>query len=333
MRLKENLPKSNSHIDKKINSSKKIIKKEVINLNKNKKFSKSPNIKRNLSKNKERIKIIEKENQNSLHYSNGNVNNYSAEIITNKFGEKNKRTKKKGNIINMMRQKSTNYKSNNNNNINNKNKMHNNYIEKRNKNSNKLVENKRQKPVITNKNKEININNKKKELVRAQTSSNKINKTKAIKMKRASNINEINKRQNYTVVNQIKNPIKYYPSYQGNPQYVNKNYNYSYNYNYVQGNNLINPYNRNADINININPGLTNNDLIYDQMDVIKSQQQYLTEDGNLINKFKGLTRDSVSKQIYTPVIENIIQSKVNYLNKLQDNIIEYKKLLYNYKE
>ena len=322
-------------MEKKISSSKKIIKKETINLNKNKKFSKSPNIKRNMSKNKERIKIIEKDNQNSWHYSNGNVNNYSAELIVNKFGAKNKSTKKKGNIITMMRQKSPNYKSNNNNNNNNnnRNKVHNNYIEKKSKNNNKPVENKRPKPVITNKNKEIKLNTKKKELVRAQTSSNKINKTKAIKMKRGSNINEINKRQNYTVINQIKNPIKYYPSYQGNPQYVNQNYNYSYNYNYLQGNNLINPYNKNAGINIDINPGLMNNDLIYDQMDVIKSQQQYLTEDGNLINKFKGLTKDSVSKQIYTPVIENIIQSKVNYLNKLQDNIIEYKKLLYNYKE
>jgi len=335
MRLKENLPKSSSHIDKKINSSKKVIKKEVINLNKNKKFSKSPNIKRNLSKNKERIKIIEKDNQNSLHYSNGNINNYSAELIANKFGDKNKNTKKKGNIISMMRLKSPNYKSNNNknNNNNNRNKVFNNYVEKKSKNNNKPIENKRQKPVITNKNKEINLNSKKKELVRAQTSSNKINKTKAIKMKRGPNINEINKRQNYTVINQIKNPIKYYPSYQGYPQYASQNYNYSYNYNYPQGNNLINPYNKNADINIDINPGLMNNDLIYDQMDVIKSQQQYLTEDGNLINKFKGLTKDSVSKQIYTPVIENIIQSKVNYLNKLQDNIIEYKKLLYNYKE
>ena len=43
-------------------------------------------------------------------------------------------------------------------------------------------------------------------------------------------------------------------------------------------------------------------------MGVINSQQKYLTEDGKLINKFKGLTKDDINKQIYTPVIENIIQ-------------------------
>ena len=56
-----------------------------------------------------------------------------------------------------------------------------------------------------------------------------------------------------------------------------------------------------------------------------------MTEDGNLINKFKGLTKDNEGKKKFKPVIENIIQSKMNYLNKLQDNILEYKNLLNKY--
>ena len=128
----------------------------------------------------------------------------------------------------------------------------------------------------------------------------------------------------------MTNQVKNFPSYQGNyysneqKQYYNNSYNqnlnnFQYNYN-----------NQNSEYNFDNDPG---KGLIYDQIDVINSQQKYLTEDGKLINKFKGLTKDSVNKQIYTPVIENIIQSKMNYLNKLQDNIIEYKKLLYNYKK
>ena len=50
------------------------------------------------------------------------------------------------------------------------------------------------------------------------------------------------------------------------------------------------------------------------------------------MHKVKGLTKDNQAKQIYKPVIENIIESKMNYLNKLQNNIIEYKKLLHKYK-
>ena len=116
------------------------------------------------------------------------------------------------------------------------------------------------------------------------------------------------------------NPIKYYPSYQGD--YNQKN---NYNNNFVYNSNT-----KNIDLNVDTDPG---EGLIHDQMGVINSQQKYLTEDGKLINKFKGLAKDNVNKQIYTPVIENIIQSKMNYLNKLQDNIKEYKKLLYNYKK
>ena len=72
--------------------------------------------------------------------------------------------------------------------------------------------------------------------------------------------------------------------------------------------------------------------MITDQIDDINSQQKYLTDDKILINKFKGLAKDNEGKEMYKPVIENIIQSKMNYLNQLQDNIVEYKKLLNKYK-
>jgi hypothetical protein len=44
------------------------------------------------------------------------------------------------------------------------------------------------------------------------------------------------------------------------------------------------------------------------------------------------LAKDNEGKEMYKPVIENIIQSKMNFLNQWQDNIFEYNKLLNNYK-
>ena len=88
---------------------------------------------------------------------------------------------------------------------------------------------------------------------------------------------------------------------------------------------------KNIDLNIDIDPRQQYDDLVNDQIEEINSQQKYLTDDGNLISKFKGLTKDNEGKQIYKPVIENIIQSKMDYLNKLQNNIIEYKNLLHKY--
>ena len=88
---------------------------------------------------------------------------------------------------------------------------------------------------------------------------------------------------------------------------------------------------KNIDLNIDIDPRQEYDDLVTDQIDEYNSQQKYLTEDHNLISKVKGLTINDEGKQIYKPVIENIIQSKMNYLNQLQDNIVEYKKLLHKY--
>ena len=89
---------------------------------------------------------------------------------------------------------------------------------------------------------------------------------------------------------------------------------------------------KNIDLNIDIDPRQEYDDLIYDQIEEFNSQQKYLTDDENLISKFKGLTKDNQGREICKPVIENIIQSKKNYLNQLKDNIVEYQKLLTKYK-
>ena len=322
MRLKEKMPigainNNNATTTKPIPNK----KNNIINLNKNKKFSKSPNIKRNISKNSDKFHVVEKEVNYNYHYSNGNVN-YNSEI-NNKNQLENKQNK---NIIikkinpnnnkNIIREKSPNYK----------NKFSNNYFEKKNTNINSMKNslNSKQKSSINNHKKISNykysvaVNNKKKELQRAQTDADKLINSKALQIKGLSEV-----KQNKAINNTVMNPISYYPSYNFNDK--TDNYYSALDNNYQYNNN---ENNKNIDLNIDIDPG---QELIYDQMDVINSQQKYLTEDGKLINKFKGLTKDNINKQIYTPVIENIIQSKMNYLNQLQDNIIEYKKLLYNY--
>ena len=317
MRLKEKIPnnsynKINYNAQGQINSKKNY----MINLNKNKKISKSPNIKRNISKNREKFHIIDnKSNLNKFHYSNGNVNSSSE----NNKNKKEPKTNK--NLILLEGTKNNNKNINTQKNQNLKNKpINNRYLEKKNTNSHLNKKSKNSLSTNIKKGEKYKFSNvvKKKIFTRSQTSSSKINKPKGFKIKNSSVIT-----QNQKINNTISNPLKYYPSYQGNLQIQNyqKAYN-SYNYDYQN--------NRNIDLNIDIDPG---KGLMYDQIDVINSQQKYLTEDGNLINKFKGLTKDNVGKQIYAPVIENIIQSKMNYLNQLQDNIIEYKKLIYNYKK
>ena len=322
MRLKEKIPNisKNNNITNNDGGVKQIFNKKnnLININKSGKISKSPNIKKNINKNKEKFHVIENKAINKYHYSNGNIN-LSTEINKNNIAQKSNKImliKNNTNNTKINKQKSPNYKSGINNNYfekkstnissyNNKNST--NFQKKIPKTSNNIKKRENQYSSIVNK--------KKKELQRAQTSSNKLNKEKVYKEKDYYK-NYQNHKINKTAINQIK----FYPSYQGND---NQNNNYKYNYVY-------NSNNKNIDLNIDTDPG---EGLIHDQMGVINSQQKYLTEDGKLINKFKGLAKDNANKQMYTPVIENIIQSKMNYLNKLQDNIKEYKKILNNYKK
>ena len=68
--------------------------------------------------------------------------------------------------------------------------------------------------------------------------------------------------------------------------------------------------------------------LIANHMDIIKSEAQLLTEEGNLISKIKGITEENYSMEEYVPKIEDIIETKLNYFRELKQKIKEYKSLL-----
>jgi hypothetical protein len=68
--------------------------------------------------------------------------------------------------------------------------------------------------------------------------------------------------------------------------------------------------------------------LIANHMDIIKSEAQLLTEEGNLISKIKGITEENYSMEEYVPKIEEIIEIKLNYFRELKERIKEYKSLL-----
>jgi kinesin family protein 2/24 len=68
--------------------------------------------------------------------------------------------------------------------------------------------------------------------------------------------------------------------------------------------------------------------LLANHMEIIKSEAQLLTEEGNLISKIKGITDDNFTMEEYVPKIENIIQTKLNYFKELKQKIKEYRALL-----
>ena len=314
IRLKEKIPSSanNNKINIDINNNymKKIERnKNRILIQKNNKISRSPNIKRNTSKNNHKIRLIEKNvNKNYHNTYTKNINN-SAEMNQNNqkyitksnqyISLKTQKIPKKN--FNLKNARSPNFKSN----------AFTNYIEKKAK---KKID------IINNNNNNINNNNKnvkktknkysalvsmkKKQLERTQSHSNQVNEISKIKLDKT-------KKENNTVL-YLDNQTQNYHTNQ--PTYINyQNY-------------------KNIDLNIDIDPRQEYDDLIYDQIEEFNSQQKYLTDDENLISKFKGLTKDNQGREICKPVIENIIQSKKNYLNQLKDNIFEYQKLLTKYK-
>ena len=322
MRLKEKGPNQgtnkNNNMNIMINNNytKQIEYKKRIISNKNKIMSSSPNINRN-SKNKgNKFRIIDKQNINKNNINSYHTNaNYSLEINQNKNKQKintnknislkaQKLSKKK---LNFNEQRSPNFKNSaflhylDKNNSNHNNKKLSSKTNYNNQNKQQL-----QKKTIENKDKKLKnkystyVESKKRQLSKTQSHSSK--------SKDLSNFN-INKNKN------INNTVIYPPNKILNHQNKIPNY----------------VVHKNIDLNIDIDPRQQYDDLLNDQLEEINSQQKYLTDDGNLISKFKGLTKNNEGKQIYKPVIENIIQSKMNYLNKLQDNIIEYKNLLNKY--
>ena len=322
MRLKEKVPNQgtnkNTNMNIMVNNNymKQIEFKKRIISNKNKIISSSPNINRTSSKKGNKFRFIDKQNVNKNNLNSYHTNaNYSLEIKQNKNkpiinSNKNislKAQKLKRKKFNFDEQRSPNFKNN----------AFINYLDKNNSNQNKKklssksnnnYQNKPlQKKTIENKGQNVKnkystyVESKKRQLTKNQSHSNKF------KDPFKPNLDK-NKPVNNTMIyppNKISNfPTNKIPNY-----IVHKN----------------------IDLNIDIDPRQQYDDLVNDQIEELNSQQKYLTDDGNLISKFKGLTKNNEGKQIYKPVIENIIQSKMNYLNKLQDNIIEYKNLLNKY--
>ena len=287
------------------------LKKNVIS-NKNRIMSSSPNIKLNhASKKNNKFRLIEKQ-VNKNNFNTYNNANYSQELNQNKSkfvanSNKNiklKTQKLKNRNLNPNQQRSpnlrktafTNYLNKKHTTENNKNVTNNN--KSNNKNNKNNTKNTKQ---GTKNRYSTLVANKKKQLDRTQSYSN--------------NINDYTK-ENINKDKIAKNAITYNNNYENNyrtnpPRYAVL---------------------KNIDLNNDIDPRQEYDDLITDQIDDINSQQKYLTDDKILINKFKGLAKDNEGKEMYKPVIENIIQSKMNYLNQLQDNIVEYKKLLNKYK-
>ena len=319
MRLKEKIPNhgnNKNNVNITVNNYMKQIefKKKIIT-NKNKIMSSSPNIKRNSSKKGNRFRIIEKQNNNKNNINSYYTNaNYSLEINQNKNkpiinSNKNisfKTRKMNKNKKYLKEQTSPNFKNNASYHYLDKNEKNQNIKKFNNKNTNNKNVDIQNKKMINKANKGNNnysssIASKKRQLEGSKSHSNKF-----------KDLSKINPDKNNKINNIIIYPPNTFKKYQTNdPPYV---------------------VHKNIDLNIDIDPRQQYEDLVSDHIEDINSQQKYLTEDGNLINKFKGLTKDNEGKKKFKPVIENIIQSKMNYLNKLKDNIFEYKNLLNKYK-
>ena len=281
-----------------------IIKKKNINLKKDKIGNKSPNIQR-----------FGKNNMNKLYLSGLNIDKFSNSNKNIKCNSYYKKIEKKGNknqTGNTCRKslqivKGKNLQNNNQRKkLNLRNNIHQIDVNK------KFIE--RPKKGI----KKINISGN--YFHRAETSVDKVNNINHKRIKYFSNPKD-NKTVNNTI-NQI-----------GYVNYVDINLQNQYNVpnNYIFDQNIYSNRifinNRNIDVNTDIDPR-NNDDYIKEQIEVIKSEEQYLADDGNLISKFKGLTKNNPNRQIYQPIIQNIIESKKNYVNKIQKNINEYKNLI-----
>lgn len=281
-----------------------VIKKKNINLKKDKIGNKSPNIQR-----------FGNNNMNKLYLSGLNIDKFSNSNKNIKCNSYYKKIEKKGNknqTENTCRKSLQIVKGNNlqNNNqrkkLNLRNNIHQIDVNK------KFIE--RPKKGI----KKINISGN--YFHRAETSVDKVNNINHKRIKYFSNPKD-NKTVNNTI-NQI-----------GYVNYVDINLQNQYNVpnNYIFDQNIYSNRifinNRNIDVNTDIDPR-NNDDYIKEQIEVIKSEEQYLADDGNLISKFKGLTKNNPNRQMYQPIIQNIIESKKNYVNKIQKNINEYKNLI-----
>ena len=165
----------------------------------------------------------------------------------------------------------------------------------------------------------LNANNKKDELLKNKINEEDFTEPKEEKMLINQENEERHKFERRKKYNENKNQVEN----EGNSENNNNN-----NFNEEDDNNLNNENNMMGETQ-NI-PYIVEEEeaLIANHMDIIKSEAQLLTEEGNLISKIKGITEENYSMEEYVPKIEDIIETKLKYFRELKEKIKEYKSLL-----
>ena len=168
-------------------------------------------------------------------------------------------------------------------------------------------------------NNNLNANNKKDELLKNKINEEDFTEPKEEKMLINQENEERHKFERRKKNNENKNQVEN----EGNSENNNNN-----NFNEEDDNNLNNENNMMGETQ-NI-PYIVEEEeaLIANHMDIIKSEAQLLTEEGNLISKIKGITEENYSMEEYVPKIEDIIETKLKYFRELKEKIKEYKSLL-----
>ena len=168
-------------------------------------------------------------------------------------------------------------------------------------------------------NNNLNANNKKDELLKNKINEEDFTEPKEEKMLINQENEERHKFERRKKYNENKNQVEN----EGNSENNNNN-----NFNEEDDNNLNNENNMMGETQ-NI-PYIVEEEeaLIANHMDIIKSEAQLLTEEGNLISKIKGITEENYSMEEYVPKIEDIIETKLKYFRELKEKIKEYKSLL-----
>ena len=169
-------------------------------------------------------------------------------------------------------------------------------------------------------NNNLNANNKKDELLKNKINEEDFTEPKEEKMLINQENEERHKFERRKKYNENKNQVE--NENEGNSENNNNNINEEEDNNQNNENNMM---------------GETQNipyiveeqeALIANHMDIIKSEAQLLTEEGNLISKIKGITEENYSMEEYVPKIEDIIETKLKYFRELKEKIKEYKSLL-----
>jgi len=169
-------------------------------------------------------------------------------------------------------------------------------------------------------NNNLNSNNKKDELLKNKINEEDFTEPKEEKMLINQENEELHKFERRKKYNENKNQVE--NENEGNSEKDNNNINDEEDNN-LNNENIIMSETQNIPYIVE-----EQEDLIANHMDIIKSEAQLLTEEGNLISKIKGITEENYSMEEYVPKIEDIIETKLKYFRELKEKIKEYKSLL-----